>query len=62
MKEKLNPPCPCGGQTEYFGEALMGSLTCDKCGDQLIVVGWDLLKNIRKLWLEGKRGYNDGKK
>ncbi len=54
-----HPPCPCGGETRYFGEALMGSLTCNKCGDYLSVVGWDMLSELNAMWIRGERGHKE---
>jgi hypothetical protein len=51
------PSCSCGGETEYFGEALMGSLTCNQCGESLKGVGWEFLKTIIERWTRGDRGY-----
>lgn len=51
------PLCPCGGETEYFGEALMGSLTCKKCHIILMGVGWNFIKTIKDRWIRGDRGY-----
>lgn len=48
--------CPCGGQAKYFGEALMGSLKCDTCGQYLFGVGYEFLQSIRERWLRGERG------
>ena len=36
MSSKLKP-CPCGGEAEYFGEALFCSVSCKACKSQ---VGW----------------------
>ena len=46
--------CECGGRARYFGEALMGSITCDVCGASLLLVG--SIKNIRDRWNRGERG------
>ena len=46
--------CQCGAQPEYFGEALMGSITCPGCGESLMGVGWNL--DIRNRWNRGERG------
>ena len=35
----------------------MGSLTCNKCGDYLAVVGWDMLRELDRMWIDGHRGY-----
>jgi len=52
---RTDPPCPCGGQTEYFGEALMGSLKCTTCGAELIGVGVEFIQSIRERWIRGER-------
>ena len=51
------PACPCGGETRYFGEALMGSLMCLDCGESLAGEGWEFVTTIRKRWKNGDRGY-----
>jgi hypothetical protein len=51
------PPCECGGQTVYFGEALMGSLRCDKCDQWLMGVGEEFIETINSRWVRGDRGY-----
>lgn len=51
------PLCECGGQTVYFGEALMGSLRCDECGQWLRGVGEDFIETINSRWIRGDRGY-----
>jgi hypothetical protein len=48
--------CGCGGDVEYFGEALMGSLKCKSCEDYLCGIGSDFLKNKTILWYKGVRG------
>jgi hypothetical protein len=53
------PKCPCGGDTKYFGEALMGSLTCEKCGDYLMGVGIEFIRSIGERWIKGERGDRD---
>jgi hypothetical protein len=47
----------CSGTVKYFGEALMGSLTCDGCGDSLSGVGWEFIKTITDRWIRGDRGF-----
>lgn len=51
--------CPCGGKAIYFGEALMGSLTCNLCGDWLSGIGIKFIKSIEDRWNRGERGYFD---
>ena len=52
--------CPkCSGKVNYFGEALMASLTCDGCGDYLIGVGREFIKEIAERWISGERGIID---
>lgn len=51
-----HPLCPCGGETRYFGEALMGSLTCNKCGQYLTGIGWKFLRSLNERWIRGERG------
>lgn len=34
--------CSCGGTVVYFGEALMGSLKCESCGEYIAGVGRSL--------------------
>jgi uncharacterized phage protein (TIGR01671 family) len=53
--------CGCGGDVEYFGEALMGSLKCKSCGEYLSGVGHDFLKNKTILWYKGVRGWIETK-
>ncbi len=53
------PLCPCGGETRYFGEALMGSLTCVKCGECLEVTGRESLRSLNDRWIRGDRGIVD---
>lgn len=47
----------CDCEPEYFGEALMGSLDCRKCGSYLRGTGIDFIKTIRERWDRGDRGY-----
>lgn len=49
--------CHCGGIARYFGEALMQSISCNKCDESLMVVGDEY--DVRKMWNEGIRGYNE---
>jgi hypothetical protein len=51
------PLCKCGGQTVYFGEALMGSLRCNKCDQWLMGVGDEFMETINERWIRGERGY-----
>lgn len=53
----VHPLCECGGQTVYFGEALMGSLRCDNCEQCLIGVGDNFIATIDERWMRGDRGY-----
>ena len=53
-----NPIC-CGKETEYFGEALMGSLTCKICDSFLIGIGIEFIKTINDRWLKGERGVDN---
>lgn len=51
------PLCECGGRTSYFGEALMGSLRCEKCDQWLAGVGDEFIGTINQRWIRGERGY-----
>ena len=51
------PLCECGGQTVYFGEALMVSLRCDKCAQWLMGAGDEFIETINLRWIRGDRGY-----
>jgi len=53
-------PCKCGGEPRYFGEALMGSITCgNKCGESVSTM---IDKHdVRKLWNNGVRGWYEGR-
>lgn len=48
-------PCECGGKARYFGEALMGSVSCESCKQSLMDVGSNI--NIVERWNNGERGY-----
>lgn len=53
MSNEELKPCPfCGSSPEYFGEALMGSLTCTnkKCRANLMVVGMEELRGLETQW------------
>ena len=43
--------CKCGSHARYFGEALMGSVSCESCDESIMVIGGD----ARKLWNDGFR-------
>lgn len=58
MNQKMKrPSCECGGQTVYFGEALMGSLRCNKCDQWLMGIGDEFIETIDNRWIRGDRGY-----
>lgn len=57
FKKYVKNKCSCGGNLSYFGEALMGSLTCDSCKEYLMVVGWDGIKTIYERYQNGERGF-----
>lgn len=44
--------CKCGGQPQYFGEALMSSVSCPSCKAFVGGVG----VKARELWNNGVRG------
>jgi transposase len=50
-------PCKCGQPARYFGEALMGSVSCTACDE--FVMGVDV-PDIRDRWNRGERGHVDG--
>jgi len=45
--------CKCDGHARHFGEALMGSVSCESCDES--VAGVDV--DARKLWNAGVRGW-----
>lgn len=49
--------CSCGSPARYFGEALMGSISCESC-DQFLM-GVDI-PDICERWNRGERGVIDG--
>ena len=53
----LVKPCKCGQPARYFGEALMGSVSCTACDE--FVMGVDV-PDIRDRWNRGERGHVDG--
>ena len=52
--------CSCGGNVVYFGEALMGSLTCESCGEYISGVGQSFIRKIKDRWVNGWRGWVGG--
>ena len=52
--------CSCGGSVVYFGEALMGSLTCGSCGEYIAGVGRSFIGGIKDRWTNGERGWVKG--
>ena len=46
--------CECGEHARYFGEALMCSISCEKCDSFIAYVGDDF--NVRDAWNNGQRG------
>ena len=48
--------CECGGSAVYFGEALYGSLRCNRCEQFLCGVGLDFCRSIFDRWDAGERG------